>query len=66
MYLYEIVLVDTDHNIVVLDNNSVVARDEEDAKYMAGVYNALSDLSQTPADVTIIVTNKGHVHDLED
>lgn|GEM_PF-5102968 len=58
--LYQVTVVAKNKEII-LDKESVVAVDQENAKFMVGLYGILADRELTPADVTVIVTAIGQV-----
>ncbi|GFN32498.1 hypothetical protein [Paenibacillus xylaniclasticus] len=62
-YLYEVTVVDQGGSITL--DKKVVAKDEESAKFKAGVYRLLEEESLNPEDVTI-VASKGHAVKVKD
>ncbi|MNK43735.1 hypothetical protein D3C87_624510 [compost metagenome] len=57
--LYQVTVV-TKKKEIILDEK-LVAVDQENAKFKAGLYNTLQEKDLTPADVTVIVTSLGQV-----
>jgi len=58
-HLYHVIVVDLDEEILV--DVKKVAEDEDDAKFLAGVFSTLEEAKLKPTEVTIIVNCLGSV-----
>ncbi|MBX4152236.1 hypothetical protein [Paenibacillus lautus] len=58
--LYQVTVVSKTREIII-DTTSIVAVDQENAKYLVGLYETLSERRLTPADVTVVINHLGQV-----